>query len=233
MKRTWIAVVAIVVGLVGQARAADPLFAPTDPIVAIWNAGAGADSTDSTAGTANAGQYPAGEAPALVIDGKMDTKYLNFGTGGGGGVSSLTKGVGTGFYITPATGSSIAKAFRVSTANDAPERDPLSIIIEGSNATGADLKLGASWATIFTGDTGLTVDPGRQTAGPQIDFSNAVAYSSYRVLVAGQRASAKRRAVQRVRPVRHGRARALDLGAGRPGARGPGWPAPPQSLRHA
>jgi hypothetical protein len=189
MKRIWMAALMVSAALVAPARAADPLLAPGDPIVAIWNTTAGGDSTDSTAGTANAGQYPAGEAAPLAIDGKLNTKYLNFGTGGGG-VSSLVKGVGTGFYVTPVFGNSVATGFRVSTANDAPERDPISIILEGSNATGADLKLGTSWTTIFSGATGLAVDPGRNKDGPEVDFANAAAYTSYRVLVSGQRASA-------------------------------------------
>jgi len=190
MKNSWIAALAIVAALATQGRAADPLLSAADAIAPIWDTKAGGDSKDSTAGTTTAGQFPAGEAVTFLLDGKMNTKYLNFGTGGGGGVSSLTKGVGTGFFVTPTLGSSIATGFKISTANDAPERDPLSIILEGSNATGADLKLGTSWATIFTGDTGLTPDPGRQKAGPQIDFSNSTAYTSYRLIVNSQRASA-------------------------------------------
>ena len=190
MKNSWIAALAIVAALATQGRAADPLLSAADAIAPIWDTKAGGDSKDSTAGTASAGQFPAGEAVTFLLDGKMNTKYLNFGTGGGGAVSSLTKGVGTGFFITPTLGSSIATGFKLSTANDAPERDPLSIILEGSNATGADLKLGANWATIFTGDTGLTSILTRQAAGPQIDFTNTTAYSSYRLIVNSQRGSA-------------------------------------------
>src|SRR6187397_1610335 len=113
MKRICMAALMVSAALVAPARAADPLLAPGDPIVAIWNTTAGGDSTDSTAGTANAGQYPAGEAAPLAIVGKLNTKYLNFGTGGGG-VSSLVKGVGTGFYVTPVFGNSVATGFRVS-----------------------------------------------------------------------------------------------------------------------
>jgi hypothetical protein len=176
-----------VCAIAGEARAQ---VAPGSPIVGIWNTTAGGDSTASTPGTGAAGQFPAGEAPGFAIDGNNATKYLNFGTGGGGGVSSTTKGVGTGFYVTPTNGPLTLKAVQVVTANDSPARDPLAITIEGSNATGTDLDLGSNWTLIYAGPVGLNTDPGRLTAGPVVSFANDAGYSSFRVLTTAQRASA-------------------------------------------
>lgn len=174
------------VGLLGTSAQAAKIFAPGDPIVAIWNTTASGNSTDSTAGTGSAGQYPTNEAAPNVVDG-TNNKYLNFGGGGGAGVQTDSKGVGTGFYITPGVTDSIVKAFQFTAANDAVNRDPLTITIEGSNAVGAALKTGTSWALIYSGTTGLATDPGRNTPGVLVPVTNSTTYDSYRVIVTSQR----------------------------------------------
>jgi hypothetical protein len=81
----------------------------------------------------------------------------------------------------------------VATANDAPERDPLTVSIEGSNATGADLALGSSWTPIISSiNLGIDTDPGRFILAPVQTILPAptTVYTSYRVLVQSQRASA-------------------------------------------
>ena len=156
------------VGLLGASAQASPIFSPGDPIVAIWNTTASGNSTASTAGTAAAGQYPAAEAAPNAVDGLANTKYLNFGGGGGAGVQTTSKGLGTGFYITPSVTDSIVQSFQFTAANDAVNRDPLTITIEGTNATGAALAQGSSWALIYSGTTGLDTDPGRNTAGVMV-----------------------------------------------------------------
>ncbi len=178
-----------VVGLLGASAQAAQIFTPGDPIVAIWNTTASGNSTASTAGTASAGQYPTNEAAPNAIDGLASTKYLNFGGGGGAGVQTTSKGLGTGFYITPSVTDSIVQSFQFTAANDAPERDPLTITIEGSNAGALDQ--GASWTLIYSGTTGLDTDPGRNTPGALVPVpGNVTTYDSYRVLVTTQRALA-------------------------------------------
>ena len=195
------AVVVAVVAWASSHAVAQKVTNPGDPIVGIWQTAIGGNSTASTAGTANAGQYPAGEPPAQAIDGRylspygatapQGSKYLNFGTGGGSGVSAITKGVGTGYYVTPAIGPSIVTGIQIATANDAPERDPLTVSIEGSNATGADLALGSSWTVIQSSvNLGIDTNPGRFILAPIVTFANTTPYTSYRVLVQSQRASA-------------------------------------------
>ena len=53
-------------------------------------------------------RFPNGEAPLYVIDGDIDTKYLNFGE------------VNSGFIVTPTVGPDAVRAFQITTANDAP-----------------------------------------------------------------------------------------------------------------
>jgi hypothetical protein len=149
----------------------------------FWQASPGGNATASTAGPA-AGQYPATQAPAMAVDGNTATKYLNFGNAG---AASATKGVGTGFYVTPANGPTIVTGIQVATANDFPNRDPLTVSIEGTNATG-NFNSGATWTLIADNvNLGIDVDPGRQTFGPVVRFANTTPYASYRVIVRSQR----------------------------------------------
>jgi hypothetical protein len=157
-----------------------------DPITGISATTIGGNDTVATAGTGS-GQFPAAESPPNAIDQSTGTKYLNFGNGASG-VTSATKGVGTGFYVTPVFGSSIANAIKLATANDSPNRDPLTVSLEGSNATGANLDLGSSWTLIQSSiNLGIGADPGRLTSGPLVTFANTTPYTSYRVLVQSQR----------------------------------------------
>ncbi len=126
--------------------------------------------------------------PGLILDNDTLTKYFNHGNGDWT-VYSSTKGVETGFYITPVVGLSILREFRVATAEDRPLRDPLSVTIECSNSTGSSLTYGFSWILIYSGPTGLLSDPGRTQFGTSQLLNNNNACTSYRVLVSSQRGS--------------------------------------------
>ncbi|HEY7116328.1 MAG TPA: glycoside hydrolase family 76 protein [Tepidisphaeraceae bacterium] len=160
---------------------------PGDPITGFYQASVGVGDTRSTVGS-GPGQYLSNEGPAGAIDGAAGTKYLNFGNGNSS-TSTPTKGVGTGFYVTPVIGSSIVTGVQVATANDSPNRDPLSVSIEGTNAT-TNLDAGATWTLIADNvNLGINADPGRQTFGPTVTFPNSTAYRSYRVIIKSQRGS--------------------------------------------
>jgi hypothetical protein len=166
-----------------------PFFvtAPGDPITGFYQGSVGGNETPSTVG-GGAGQYLANESPANAVDNNPATKYLNFGNGSGG-VSSPTKGVGTGFYVRPVLGPSIVTGIQVATANDSPNRDPLTVSIEGTNATG-NFDSGATWTLIADNvNLGIDTDPGRQAYGPVVRFANATAYRNYRVIIKSQRGS--------------------------------------------
>lgn len=116
--------------------------------------------------------YPAGENPGLAVDQNSGTKYLN------------TAGANTGLIVTPAFGSSTIRSFIITTANDAEPRDPSSFRLFGTNdaITSPDNSRGdlESWTEIASG--GLTLPAARLTAGTPVDFGNALAFSSYKVL---------------------------------------------------
>lgn len=158
-------------------------------ISGFYQGSVGGNHVLSAVGT-GAGQYPAAEAPSKAIDRSAASKYLNFGNGSSS-VSSPTKGVGTGFCVTPAPafGASLVTGLQVVTAADAPNRDPLVVSIEGTNAT-TNFNLGSTWTLIADGvNLGIDTDPGRQAYGPLVRFDNAIPYRSYRVIVQAQRGS--------------------------------------------
>ncbi len=136
------------------------LFGPGDPVLAI--------DTDVTVTS----DYPNFEGPSSVTDQNAGTKYLNFGQ------------AGTGFIATPVFGSSTIQSLQLTTANDAEERDPASYELYGTNdpITSADNSFGdqENWTLISSG--ALTLPPERQTPGPIVDFANATAYTSYKLI---------------------------------------------------
>ena len=122
-----------------------------------------------------------GEDPTHAIDNDPGTKYLNYGSGGFSVVVGWEPGVATGFYVTPnITDASVACGLLFATGNDHTERDPLTVTLEGTNATGALLHIGSSWSLLYNGSTGmLPMSLSRSTFAPQQNFSNTVAFQSY------------------------------------------------------
>lgn len=131
---------------------------PGDPIIGIDAIG-----SDSS--------YPAGEAPGFTVDGTL-AKYLNFG------------GRGAGIIVTPASGESIVQSFTLTTANDAPERDPATWELYGTNqavvSSDNSLGNGEMWTLIDAGAVELPTD--RNTVGPTVAVNNTAAYTSYRMV---------------------------------------------------
>lgn len=117
------------------------------------------------------------------------TKYVNFGNGNAF-VYSNTKGVGTGFYVTPYLAPSVLRQFRFGTADDLAERDPLTVSIEGSNYTTTSLTYGFVWTLIYKGSCGLNNVTSRRTFGGYVNVENRNAYDNYRILIQSQRGSA-------------------------------------------
>jgi hypothetical protein len=135
-------------------------------------------------GDGNSGAPPAAEGVEHAID-NVRQKYLNF------------LDLGSGFIVTPSLGSGVGgtviSGARFYTANDAEERDPASVLIEGST-------VGASgpWLPIFQDMLNLPSGPGSRnlTTAPfsgmtpinpatdqlyAVSFPNSAAYLSYRV----------------------------------------------------
>lgn len=156
----------------------------------IWNTVAGGNSIAATGGM-GAGMYVAAEPPINAFDSNCATKYTSFGECPATNPSgNLTCGTKTGFYVTLQGGAVVVHSFRFCTGNDFPERDPMTLTVEGSNSTGAALNLGSSWTLLYNGLSGLSIDPGRNSLGQTVAIpSNTVAYLSYRILISSKRAA--------------------------------------------
>ncbi len=100
-----------------------------------------------------------GESAKNVLDGKSSTKYLNFDK------------LNTGFTVTPAAGSSIINGITITSANDSPERDPASYVIEGSDD-------GVFFETITSGN--VAAFSARFTT-QTFTFANTAVFKTYRV----------------------------------------------------
>jgi autotransporter-associated beta strand protein len=113
--------------------------------------------------------HPAAEVAGNVFDDTTATKYLNFDE------------LNAGLTVTPVNGASVVTGVRFSTANDADNRDPMTFVLEGANSPAGP------WTLIASGNTGLPLT--RLTAGPNViftnettgEFTNATAYTSYRL----------------------------------------------------
>ncbi|TWT37712.1 hypothetical protein KOR34_26740 [Posidoniimonas corsicana] len=161
MKSVFAALAAMAIAASGQLASAAPFLTPADDIFAI--------DTDGLRPTSN---YPAGENPGLAFDDDTGTKYLNFG------------GANSGLIVTPSVGSTTVRSLLLTTANDAPDRDPTSFALYGTNdaVTSVDNGLGLSenWSLITGSAVSLPAD--RLMAGPVMSFPNSNAYTSYRLL---------------------------------------------------
>ena len=102
---------------------------------------------------------PGGEQALNAIDDNPSTKYLNFDK------------VDTGLTIT--TGGGVVTGLALTSANDAPDRDPANYILSGSNDDGA------TFTEIASGDVPEFVERlERQT----VSFENDVAYTTYELI---------------------------------------------------
>jgi hypothetical protein len=130
---------------------------------------------DTLVGVPDDGDWPAGEAPPYVIDDNINTKYLHFG-------GDL---VTTGFQVTPSR-NGVVTGLSFTTANDAPERDPVHFELYGSN-DGID----GPYTLIADGDV---LDFSQPDPWPRytrnetpISFSNTEVYTHYQVLITAVR----------------------------------------------
>ena len=110
--------------------------------------------TPSSTNTPGAEKWP------NVLDRNKNTKYLNFDK------------LNTGFTVTPAAGATIISGISITTANDAPERDPATYQIWGSN-DGVFFELVASGSFTTTAT---------RFASSSYGFANTNPYTSYKVV---------------------------------------------------
>jgi len=117
-----------------------------------------ADLTNGT-GTISA-QYndsPAGEDISKVVDNSTSTKYLTFHN--------------SGWIQFQPTNPSVVTRYSITSANDAPERDPLTWTFQGSTD-------GTTWATL---DTRTNEDFPSRLQRREFSFANTTSYGYYRL----------------------------------------------------
>lgn len=128
-------------------------------------------------GAAGSSRYPVGERPMMALDGSVNTKYLNFG------------GTNAGFIITPSLGPTIIQSVEVWSANDAPERDPVSFSLYGYNGTVSYNENSTAefenWT--FIGSGNFTSMTNRFTSLGVADINATEAYDSYLWVATGLR----------------------------------------------
>ncbi len=127
---------------------------PGDPVIA--------SSTNS----------PGSEGVANAIDGKP-TKYLNFDT--------RTNGKPSGFVVSPSVGATTIIGITLQSANDAPERDPKIVRVEGSNDSAVTAFNAGNWTEIAKLDNIPAYTARFQTQ--EFYFCNTKPYRHYRVTV--------------------------------------------------
>ncbi|HKE15449.1 MAG TPA: GH92 family glycosyl hydrolase [Kofleriaceae bacterium] len=112
---------------------------------------------DQVVGVTASGENPPGEIATSIADGELTTKWLVFAA--------------TGWVQVELGGPVAVRRYAVSSANDAPERDPVDWTLEGSQD-------GAAWTVIDT-RTDQSFASRFQTI--QYDFASDTAYRFYRL----------------------------------------------------
>ena len=118
---------------------------------------------------ASSANSPGSEGVANAIDGTQ-AKYLNR--------DSAAPAKPAGFVVTPSVGPTLINGLSMQSANDAPERDPLSVTLEGSNDdTITDFNSG-TWDLIYKNDAVPIFTARFQTQ--TFLFDNVIPYKHYR-----------------------------------------------------
>jgi hypothetical protein len=140
---------------------------------------------DTVQGVPNDADWPAAETPNLAIDDNVNTKFLHF--------KGETQP--TGIRVTPLAGATVVTGLTLTTANDAPERDPVKFELSGSNGT-----IDGPYTLIASGDVvdfaGATAWPRFTKNATPIEFANTVAYKHYQILFPAVRTPASANSMQ-------------------------------------
>lgn len=172
MKKLFPIVALLTQGAASQLQATGDVTGPGNSI--IGGQMIGGVFVPATEGTpaGNANMYPADGKPSFTIDNNLSTKYRNFGE------------LNTGFVVTVSL--TLVTRLDLGTANNAPERDPLTFTLEGT--TGDPLT--GIYTLIASGSTGFENDPWRQTGVISSTFPAVGAFTSYRLIFPTVRNSA-------------------------------------------
>jgi len=124
-------------------------------------AGPGDISAPGDAVVASSDNSPGGEQAPNAIDDDPSTKYLNFD-----GANNTPSG------LTITTSGGVVTGLGLTSANDAPDRDPATFVLSGSNDGGA------TFAEIASGDVPAF---GARFERQAVHFDNSTAYTTYQL----------------------------------------------------
>jgi alpha-L-fucosidase len=158
-----------------------PVLSPNDEVHGVKTTTKGNPTVYSQNGDYG-GPSGTDEPPANATDGDPGTKYYNHVQDG-----SNAPGVNSGLVITPKVGASVVTAVQFTTADDTPDRDPMTFTLEGSNDDHAASEGAANFSLIYEGTTRLDSDPDRGSVGEVVKFTNTIAYKTYRILITNTR----------------------------------------------
>jgi RNA polymerase sigma factor (sigma-70 family) len=117
------------------------------------------------------------EGAANAIDSEKATKYLNWDSGRDG--NQIGTFSPSGFAVQPAVGPTIVTGMGIRCANDAPDRDPDVVVLEGSNDPNLSGYESGTWTPITTISNiaaGFTV----RWKSQEFLFPNTTPYRNYR-----------------------------------------------------
>jgi peroxiredoxin len=133
------------------------------------------------------------EGAASAIDDNKTTKYLNWDSGRDG--NQIGTFSPSGFAVQPAVGPTIVTGMGIRCANDAPDRDPDVVVLEGSNDPDLTSYASGTWTPITTISNiaaGFTV----RWKSQEFLFPNATQYRNYRWRVEATRTMPNRCCMQ-------------------------------------
>jgi hypothetical protein len=126
---------------------------------------------------ASSGNSRGSEGVANAIDRNKSTKYLNWDSGRDG--NQIGTFSPSGFAIQPAVGPTIVTGMGIQSANDASDRDPDVVVLEGSNDTDLTGYESGTWTPITT-ISNIAAGFTTRFQSQEFFFSNATRYRNYR-----------------------------------------------------
>jgi hypothetical protein len=126
---------------------------------------------------ASSGNSRGSEGVANAIDNNKNTKYLNWDSGRDG--HQIGTFSPSGFAVQPAVGSTIVTGMGIQSANDAPDRDPDVVVLEGSNDTDLTSYESGTWTPITT-ISNIAAGFTARFQPQEFVFSNTTPYRNYR-----------------------------------------------------
>jgi hypothetical protein len=142
---------------------------------------------------ASSGNSRGSEGVANAIDDNKNTKYLNWDSGRDG--NQIGTFSPSGFAVQPAVGPTVVTGMGIQSANDAPDRDPDVVVLEGSNDTDLTSYESGAWTPITT-ISNIAAGFTARFQSQEFFFFNETPYRNYRWRVEATRNTPNRCCMQ-------------------------------------